>query len=512
MAALTQDPQKNKAEAQNADKGDAYARLTPELKKVIDANVEARAELLLGYKAALDGAQNGAPIVGARLDKLQQQFNDKEQSVFSRDVEKMVMRAAAERTKADNVKDSPADNQSKPILTTLADAAGTAGISTLRFMSNHRNVMDDFDAAYVERSEQWDSDNRDKLQGLNIDAFNNALMQQHVKDGLPKENTNINPDTKDAQGLLKDLLAKNNGVAVADVHVFDESYNFVGDNMKTLKEAGVKTIYAEMDHSVYQGLYDEMSAAELRSYAKTGYFVDESRHYDLAITTPDENARSYGREKSDHFVAAIINMYAAAKENGINVIGIDEKPIMDDALPDWRRIGITNAVWTDNIKNHRAAMQLKGLVTGEDAGKYVVIGGAGHFRMDGKADELLGIPTIAFTKGAKDASPAFERSSVPSDPDFLLPGGVDYLDIKKDLKVRKLDKVGNALLAVPLSSPAAIAAKAAGIGLKSYAKKYNDEIDADLDRIYTPEELSGAVPVTPPATPETKPTEEAKNR
>ncbi len=516
MVALTQDPKKNKPKNDRAQKEGAYDRLTPELRQVVDGNVEARAELMLGYKAAIDGAESGKPIIGERLNKLQEKFDDAEKSSFSDDVEKMVYRAAYERTKAESAKDAAAaeNGQERSTLATIAGGIGSAGMNVMRFISNTEKVRDDFYDAYEARSKEWDDENKEALRGLNGEALNAALMQQHVKDGKPAKNTDISPDTKDAQGLVKELLAKNDGIAIADVHVFDESYDFVGNNMKQLKEAGVKTIYVEENHEIYKQLYDRLSAEELRTFVKKGYIEKPEEYIDMEITSPDENALNYGVKKSDHFQAAIINMYAAAKENGIKIVGIDERepPFSDEAMPEWRRIGITNAIWTDNIKNHRAMMHVQGLVTGEDPGKYVVVGGRGHFTIDGKVDELLGIPVVGFTKGAKNSEVAFEKTNTPSDPDFLLPGGVDYIDTKKDLKAEKLGYAGDALIALPMSPAAAVAAKAAGVGLKMYAEKYNEEVMTDMNRVYTPEELSVDKPLTPPATPQTKPKENNKDR
>lgn len=108
--------------------------------------------------------------------------------------------------------------------------------------------------------------------------------------------------------------------------------------------------------------------------------------------------------------------------------------------------------------------------------------------------------------------PAFEKNTVPSEPDFYVPGGRDYLDFKLDLKKDKFEAIAGSLEKASLSPVAKIAALSAAGVLRSYVKEYDKVLDADREKIYTPEELSGAVPVTPPATPQTKPTEEAKNR
>ncbi|MFO0389777.1 MAG: hypothetical protein ACK502_08700 [Alphaproteobacteria bacterium] len=323
--------------------------------KFVDRQVENRGRLLLGYQEILDGAKQGRPVRGEDLDRLQEEYMDeyrkqqKEISSFftaasyisdisqpkeeqpyggmwswsepdeKKSQEKNQPVAGKEgRQKSEHFPGQPDGDKSKSENKEMAPES--------QFKNKYRKMLqfaDNIDAAHKYKIEQWNEEHEDKLKGLDIDAINSALLKQSRKSGeIPRENIQLDPETKNTPELFKDLLSKNPGIAIADVHIFDDSFAMVDKHMATLKQAGVDTIYIEADPDWVKKVvsFSPEDIQKLQAEGKRG---------DISIRTAQQNAWNYKMHTSEDFFAGMLNMIKSAKEHGIAVKGMDEYPMAE---------------------------------------------------------------------------------------------------------------------------------------------------------------------------------------
>ncbi len=267
--------------------------------------------------------------------------------------------------------------------------------------------------------------------------LNDIFLREHVQNA-PRKQLDIDADVKTSGGLLEALLQKNPGVAVADIHVFDESSKLLADHMDVLVRSGVKTVYVEAPENFFRKI-DRLTVAEIKELQQKRVVGD------VSLADPFLQALLYGVAEKDDSMGSYVGMIAAAKEHGLRVVNIDRKGEARryEVGMGEHRIHSTNFTWADAIEKDRAAM----VARGEDPGKYVIFGGIAHFtagmKSNGLVDEGLGVPVIAFDRRGKEA--AFERTPGGNAPDFYLPGGMDYLDTKKHLGAAELKHGADAL-------------------------------------------------------------------
>ncbi|MGE0753953.1 MAG: hypothetical protein AB7L92_02195 [Alphaproteobacteria bacterium] len=395
-----------------------YERLDPDFRSLVDRMVKSRGELLTDYKALIDDAREGKPIRGSAIDDLQAEYTDK-QKQHQADIIRLLtatnkadgeskedepkkvwlwdkggsagqenqpttMKEGKPKQQADEKNDKvktqhitsgqdniepkstpdnpdiPADGKPKPSVTDRDETNPLRGTPYFRNdgdtpfnrrISKMGQLKNDFVAALEQKIQEWDDDHAHVLRGLDIRPLNKTLMQQDKQAGLlVPENIALAPETKDTAGLFKDLLSKNPGIALADIHIFDDSFATVEKHMDTLKASGVDTIYIEHDpawvHTVMNFTPEQMAQLE-----------KENKVDDITIRGAHENALNYRFHTSEDMYAGMLSMMKAAKERGIAVKGMDEYPAANAlGLASWRRIGSTNAIWTDNIRHDREVL------------------------------------------------------------------------------------------------------------------------------------------------------------
>jgi hypothetical protein len=248
-----------------------------------------------------------------------------------------------------------------------------------------------------------------------------VFYRDHVRQG-PAKNLDIGQGADTPGELMAALLKNNQGIALGDIHVYDESSKLIADNTETLKKSGVKTIYLEFDDKKFRQL-DALTPAQLKELQKNGVYGD------ITISSAEKMAQGYGVATKDDSMASVVGMIAAAKEGGMRVVNIDRKGEARnyELRAGKQRLVTTNYTWVDAIEKDRAGM----LKRGEDPGKYLVFGGNGHFTGEGMVDEALGIPTIGFDNREKKPGAGLVRGHSKNGADFYLPGGTDYVDMRK---------------------------------------------------------------------------------
>lgn len=522
----------------NDDKN-PYDRLTRGMQKIVDQQVAAYGDLMQGYYQLIQDAEAGKPMSAEQIDALQQaaikagkvedtkalrhevligtaiKVRDKRDGIMdwvsyeveearepyldARNLEREKKIDAifereynGEDIDADALIDKVEKESNSPGLLEMLHTGVVAATTALKEVEYQRfDVRLDIRDAIKQKAQEWDHAHPEVVEAVTTERFLRAIERAHAANGV-SENTQLADGTNTREALFAQLLANNPGIAISDMHVFDDSFSLVERQMQTLKANGVDTIYVEFNKEGL-GEYQALSLDELRKLSRTGAAGD------IIHSDPEKWGLYYAADKSDDWKKGFTDMLIAAREQGVRVVGMDEKSFDNYAVHHWdRRLVVTNAVWADNIKKDREELREE---TGNADGKYVIIAGAAHFNYPkGRVDELLGIPTIALAKGRRDKQPAFERIDMPPQADFLVPGGPDYYDTKKDILSGKLDETGQAMQQRFPTSVANIAAMAAGGGMKYLAEQLRNEVQEDMNRKYTPEELEEG-PYSPPQTP-----------
>ncbi|MFN9111287.1 MAG: hypothetical protein ACK5XN_14590, partial [Bacteroidota bacterium] len=191
----------------------------------------------------------------------------------------------------------------------------------------------------------------------------------------------------------------------------------VADQMALLRRAGVDTVYVERDKK-WNDEYQQLSDDEIRSLMATRVLADKN----ISIFSAKEVAQTYGKQQADDTWFQWMRMELAARREGIRVVGIDSDRPAAGIIPALR-VDSTNPVWTDNIERDRVNLRS----AGAPEGKFIVIGGQGHFSNDpsGYVDEALGVPYLAFDPDVKTPE-GFNRGRTKLGADFYLSADASY--------------------------------------------------------------------------------------
>ncbi len=271
--------------------------------------------------------------------------------------------------------------------------------------------------------EDWKKENSQIMESISnseplIDAFRRQYL--NLSDAPPK-NLSISADVKTQNEFITELLAKNTGVAVGDIHTRSAALPFIYENMATFKKSGVDTIYLELDTTTFSYL-NNLSIKELQAKL-------DSRTPEIIKQESIATAMFYQTNQSDDITGQYIHLLLEAKKNGIEVVNIDKEEnvrIFEENLSKKHRISSTNYTWSESIIADRENKPKDG--------KYIALGGVFHFasrkKTKGLVDERLGIPSIAFDNRDKNTESPILRGSSPNAADFYLPAGECYPDTK----------------------------------------------------------------------------------
>ncbi|MDX1974444.1 MAG: hypothetical protein SFT92_02085 [Rickettsiales bacterium] len=259
--------------------------------------------------------------------------------------------------------------------------------------------------------------------------------------------------TEDA--LIHDMLSKNRGFALADIHTQSESLEFMTRHMQQLKKEGVDTIYTELptlNAQVVQGsdvtwrtlmqpsvsvedfeaivrdIKGQLNSNEMREVNKVAYGPTFAN--DLDISTVD----------ATYF--AQLDFLLAAKKAGVDIKYVDRpnnlpRDIEPRLFPGMRQ-ATSNFIWTDAINMYEGIKNREAEAAGNDPStrRFIVWGGAAHFtntpeqldnpdrpipRAHGFVDEALGIPSIGFASTNDPNAPAIVATHNSNDVDVQLP-------------------------------------------------------------------------------------------
>jgi hypothetical protein len=207
----------------------------------------------------------------------------------------------------------------------------------------------------------------------------------------PAEIETLNKNGAKVPDLLQTLLEKpgNRGVFFGDmVHQTDFSKKIITDHMDKYKKSGVTRLFIEMFEATpeTQKLLDGYYNAEKNS--------ETEKTFDKKLR--DYLNSGWGKNHGDNLVNYLMNMVAAAKAQGIKVVGIDEPNAAGLAYEDGQvnqRLKNSNPIWVDKINNTMSKLP--------KTEKYIVFGGAAHGlnTPDGSTTiksvpEMLGIPSV----------------------------------------------------------------------------------------------------------------------
>jgi hypothetical protein len=260
----------------------------------------------------------------------------------------------------------------------------------------------------------------------------------------PKKNITVDPKTHDEAGLLVDLLRRNPGIAIGDVHITTKAEDLLINNMALLKANHVDTIYVEAPQAEK---FSSLTSAQLRMLAHDHHLGK------FSIPTTQQWADAYGQQVSEDVPGAILLMMAAAKDNGIRVAYMDKPDGVArsyEAMTCMKhRVASDNFIWTDFIRNDRKDK--------DPEGKYIVWGGLAHFigldKGKGMVAEALGIPLLAYHKSDPATDPVFMKDKDYPGVDFCLSGGKNYLDVVRMMKPLPIQRSDNDGIVRPLPTP-----------------------------------------------------------
>ncbi|MEK6746786.1 MAG: hypothetical protein AABY33_07125 [Pseudomonadota bacterium] len=272
--------------------------------------------------------------------------------------------------------------------------------------------------------------------------LDNTFISQHLSKA-PSINLTLPEGIDTPEKLISALLKNNPGIAIGDLHIRDAAMNFLTNNMRNFKKSGVDTIYLEVSQSDFL-LYSKLSIDELK--AKLEEITPQ-----VSKKISELWSKEYGAGRSDDLPSAQIKLFLAAKENGVDIVNIDERrpeafyPV---------RVAVTNFAWTEAIKKDREQ--------NHRTGKYAAFGGLDHFtgsglnhyegtilssiKTRGFVDDALGLPVIAFDKREAGKGEFALRGTSANGADFYLPAGHCYIDS------HKLHKAMDAFDAIPKAS------------------------------------------------------------
>lgn len=179
----------------------------------------------------------------------------------------------------------------------------------------------------------------------------------------------------DILAIVRRELNRHEGVFIGETHEQPFAAYFLTANMRTLREAGVTTLYIELPHE---------SLIALRDNGVTGLMIEEYGQ-DVYSLTP-----------SNSYMTAWSTLIEAAELNGIRIIGYD--PV------NRRAAGNSVALRTAAAMEQRDSGGASIISATHNNGSYIILGGSYHSRIAGSEaqnpsaglPERLGIASIDF--------------------------------------------------------------------------------------------------------------------
>lgn len=457
----------------------------PSLRPFIKQRDLIRQELLDGYVAIYEAAKAGHPIAAVDFSQIQERYNQKLSALW-----KAAQRAMPAIAKEDgdmaiighlDIPDDPFAPPPKNPKWVVSQKEINAHAEELL----HRFKM----STLLEAGEHEILTERQKEAMQNHEVYDRAV--RHRFGPFPAKNLSLDAATDTREELLPDLLSKNPGVAVTDIHIYGESKSLLAQQMATLKKSGVDTIYIEENSNKFKE-YQDLSLAELKQ-------LKADRRYKevFLFTPPDREPDNPERSRMD-VDGANLDFLIALRENNIRLVNIDHPEPARGFADMAHRLGDTNMSWAEAIRRDREMLAAQG----KGGGKYIVWGGIDHFvdRVDGKGlvDDVLGIPTIGFDRLRKDAPVAIRRGE-HNEADFYLPGGMQMLDAAKNKQLADISELLDVARAHNASAipgvDTAIAMAVSALG--AYKGQLVKSLDDDGYKAYEDRDQFNAPP-TPP--------------
>jgi hypothetical protein len=420
---------------------------SPKLQELLQQDVDNRTGLLLAYQQIHDDAKVGKPISAQDFTGAEEQFNEESRRIKGL-VSTEIRRIAGEHI-------APSHNQQVKTPIDSKDAVAQAeevrpGLfqrvkdffhTVMERAEFQKRLETDYAIAKEDKFFQWKREHPEVLETIRYTKPVDEAFRRSLQYNGHRKNLALEECVTTQQDLVEDLLKKNRGIAIGDIHTFAQSARFVADNMATLKASGVDTLYIEFPDKQFQAL-DSMSAAQCRQ------FVRDRKYGDLTLPTAAQNAIANGTNSSDDMWAEWVNMIATAKEHGIRVVNVDKKGEVRNfeiVQSLQHRVASTNWQWAANIETDRKQLEEKN----QGGGKFVVFGGGFHFLRrsngNGLVDDALSIPVVLFERREQSASPAFRREISPNGADFYLPGGTKYYDTQASVRATDADQIADGL-------------------------------------------------------------------
>ncbi|MDX2113286.1 MAG: hypothetical protein SFW63_06105 [Alphaproteobacteria bacterium] len=403
--------------------------------------------------------REGSPITGEKITGLDARYNTELSIAQDQSLHDMILRAATKEQKANPGAATRAIDAVKdiPVVGALAASPAIGGMAkTFELFRAYDHVESEYyyawgkadDALEIKRNADTTLD-ADRLQ----QKANENFLKHYVAKADHKKNLDVPRDVATVPELVSVLLKNNPGIAIGDIHVEQEPPQLLVELMPQLKRDGVDTIYLEQSPKDVAKL-NALSRDELNLLLEERAVPDK----DVYAHTQESLAEVWQKPSVDDVEKQWIRLHQAARDHGIRLVGMDSEGLVggkDRVL----RIALTNPVWTDYIKNDRKILANEG----RHGGKYVVIGGLGHFDNEmvgnwhGLVDEALGIPVLSFDR-THDGAPAFVKP-LNGAADFYLAANPYYKPIslermyeKEKALIKALDKQVEKIDSTPLSS------------------------------------------------------------
>jgi hypothetical protein len=420
---LSSYPEQEKSKMFDLFKGSQHPDLQPYEQK----RSQIRTELMDSYVAIYEAAKEGKPIAAVDFEQVEKRYSQKMKRLLA-EVEKKVPAIVRKEEKEGLLGgavpiDPFADNQDKANLKVPPE------VITQRIRELATNFRM---AGYLEVGMLEDISPKAQAALTDHQVYDDALARRHG--AFPRKDLSLSPGVNTREELLHDVLSKNPGVAVGDIHIFGEAASFITQQIKTLKESKVDTLYLEANSEMFDK-YQNMSIAELKK------LVAERKYKDNYLFSPaDKDPNNPEKTRLDND-GTYVEMLIALRENNIRVVNIDKPEPGRSFETMEHRIATTNMTWVELVQEDRKKLAAQG----KRGGKYVVWTGYDHLIDndvgDGRVDDVLGVPVLAFEPGRKDSTQAFRRGISENEPDFYLPGGMQMYSMQRHTHIADLHDV-----------------------------------------------------------------------
>lgn len=407
--------------------------MSPELKGLAQQAVDNQTELYLTYHQIHEAAEADKPVTA-------QHFSDAEVRYIQESVRidtlanKEMYRIAFQTAEPTGVVGEGEGR--KGLVDRITGFLKSVQDGANRYKELQHNYDSEKDAALF----NWKMMNSDVVQEIRDTEPLTHSLRRALEGSEQRKNIILEDGVDTQEGLVRELLKKNRGVAFGDVHVFAQSSHFIAENMASFKEAGVDTLYVEFPEKDFKQI-EAMSVEECKQLMRDRKFGS------ITLPTANEIASAYGTKSADDMALEWLGMITAAKEQGVRVVNVDKQDAVRDIESldlGAHRIASTNLQWTANIEADRKKLQ----ESNQGDGKFIVFGGMAHFlnrdNSHGMVDDMLGIPVVQFEK-SKPTAIAFRQGISPNGADFYLSGGERYLDTRSAVRAVDFDQMADGL-------------------------------------------------------------------